>query len=215
MSKKRQAGEDVAPLPTQQLSASQITALYRSAIRELDEISEAQAAGDDQLEACLFSLLIVKKLIQADPSGGRATRSLDVLAMALEDIRKGAKPDLIFNREGLVGRPSGLSAEVIKGVSAACYKLLAEAEVADAFKTIEKELGRRGIKMPHTAKGPQLIVASQIERWHYEIDGYPNPKAKLVRDHILKGLAACPDGREPSPALDVSRILDSLKNKGF
>jgi hypothetical protein len=215
MSKKRQAGGSAASPPTQQLNASPITALYKSAIRELDEINEAQAPGDDQLQACLDSLLIVKRLIRADPSAARATRSLDVLAMALDDIRKGAKPDMIFKRPKADGRPSNLSTDAIKGVAVACLKLLVEAKVEGASKKVADGLRKRGIKLPEGVKGPEESGAQRIDNWRKNIGGYRSAKAKNICDTIVKGLQANPAGRQATAELDVAQILDALKNKGF
>ena len=215
MTKKKIKTHKTKPATPGQLTRAQITALYRHAIVDLDEIDKAQAAGDDQLEACLAALLIVKRLIEAEPSAAGVARSLNVLSKTLQDILSGSKPHLLYNRRRRKGHPKNPSSDAIKGVAAACHALLEKkAGKAEAAAIIARGLSDRGIRMPHAAKEPQEITATQIKRWHYEIDGYPDLKAARIRDQVLAGLRAKPSNSQAPDEL-VQKILDALEAKGF
>ena len=216
MSEKEGGALLVPPGSEQMLKNENFTILYRRLIETLEGLDKKQTDGGDQFEACIASLFIVKDFIEVGSVSRTATRSLEVLYKALSEIQGGSKPDLIFKRVRKKGRPRGGSTDAIKGAASACYaRLVDKIGSEDACKLIAKGLGDRGIKLPHREKGVQEITADQIKYWHYEIGGTANPEVEAIRDQILKGLEAHRCGRQSTPELEVSEILDALVSKGF
>ena len=174
---------------------------YRRLIEALVRADQAAEAGVDKLDVLVMCVASVVRFIDADLAirGTGLTRSLSILAGALQDLRQGARPRLFFERPRKgPGRPTNLIFEGARGaIAAAVAVLIKEGESrADAGKFVADQSGKTGVRLPDG----NTISSKQVLGWYDDIDDRAQGLAEDIYRNIISKYQAAPREALAGPA---------------
>jgi hypothetical protein len=185
---------------------------YIDLVNELARLDKLLDGHEDQLAICLEALVAMKRFVEVDRTVAITgiTRPIGMIASAIRDVTRGAKPPLIFSRpKQTSNRPSETSSIVtLQAGAAACVEVLLphveDLQVACTY--VMRELSKFGVT--HAARGVP-ITHKTIKRWRDEMNGRnPEVSNTIYRAIIAQWHEQGP--KKPTVADAKQFVLESL-----
>jgi hypothetical protein len=209
-------------------------AKYEALIETLSDIERRASASEiDALTASYESIAAILPFLNADPRVVEleSTRPLFRLMLAISDLKRGAKPPLLFDpafdpeRGSHIGAPTLTSVVLLREHVVFAFLLLCKAGMSnnEAGAWLAAELRKSGIKHPNK----KAIGARVISRWRGELQGKSPKGSDEIFDLIVQGalrefqeaeqkgqLSAVTHEKEQAQAL-ARRLIKRLRIAGF